>query len=140
MLATAQQIRKPSATAHEAYKQTQVQTADKARLVVLMFEGVMRFCKTLEKNIKEDKIADSYYYQTKALQVMAELTNSLDTENEELGKVLFNLYEYITVKIAKVNVRDKDTRSLVEVIEILADLLNTIKQAFGLKTKLMERG
>ena len=135
MLATAQQRQMPSANAHEAYKQTQVQTADKARLVVLMFEGVIRFCKTLKMNIEEGKINDGFYHQTKALQVMAELSNSLDPDNEELGKVLFNLYEYITVEIAKVNVRNKDTRILVEVTEILEDLLNTIKQAFGLKTK-----
>jgi flagellar biosynthetic protein FliS len=103
-----------------------------------MFEGVIRYCNTLKSNIEEGKIEDSYYHQTKALNVMAELTNSLDAENTELGKTLFNLYEYITVEIAKINVREKDTSKLIEVTEILQDLLNTLKQAFGLKTNIGE--
>ena len=101
MLATTQQTYKRTATAHETYKQTQVQTADKAHLVILMFEGVIRFCKTLKLNIEEGKIEDSYYHQTKALQVMAELSNSLDSENTELGRILFNLYKNVTVEIEK---------------------------------------
>ena len=125
MLATAQQTYKRSEAAHQSYKKTQVQTADKARLLILMFEGVIRFCKTLKMNIEEGKVEDGYYHQTKALQVMAELSNTLDSDNSELGKVLFNLYEYITVEIAKINVRNKEIENLVEVTEILEDLLNT---------------
>jgi flagellar protein FliS len=135
MLATADQTYKRSTTVHQTYKQTQVQTADKERLVILLFEGAIRFCKTLKMNIEKGKVEDSYYHQTKALQVMAELSNSLDSESTELGKVLFNLYEYITVEIAKINVRNKETGNLVEVTEILQDLLNTLKQAFGFNTK-----
>jgi flagellar protein FliS len=133
MLATTQY--KCNNSAHQSYKQTQVQTADKNRLLILMFEGAIRFCKTLKVSIDEGKIEDSYYYQTKALQFMAEITNSLNSEDTELGKTLFNLYEYITVKIAQTDVKKKETKDLVEVTGFLQELLTTLKQAFGIKTK-----
>jgi flagellar protein FliS len=133
MQAAAQHIQSQTNSVHQTYQNTQVQTADKSRLVILMFEGVIRFCKTLKKNIEDGNIEDSYYYQTKSLQVMAELSISLNSEDTELGKILFNLYEYISVEIAKINVRNKETKSLVNVTEILEDLLITLKQAFGFK-------
>jgi len=135
MLATAQNTHKQSTAAHQRYRQAQVQTADKSRLAILLFEGVIKECKTLKLKIEGGNIEDSYYHQTKALQFMAELSNSLDSEKSELGRILFNLYEYITVQIAKINVRNKETRDLVDVTEILEDLLNTIKRAFGYTNK-----
>jgi flagellar protein FliS len=135
MLATAQVRRTSSDNAFQTYKQTQVQTADKAQLVILMFEGAIRFCKTMKLNIHEGNIKDCYYYQTKALQVMTELSNSLNSKDTKLGKTLFNLYEYITVELAKINPVDKDSTKLVEVTGILEELLVTLKQAFGFKIK-----
>ena len=120
-------------TAHQTYQQTQYKTVDKSRLLVMMFEGVIRFNKLLKINMEKGNVNDCYYYQTKVLQFMAELTNSLNPEIE-LGQVLFNLYEYVTVEIGKINVRNKETDKLVEITNILEDLMNTLKKAFGIKT------
>jgi flagellar secretion chaperone FliS len=139
MLATAQKRYNYSDTAHQTYKQTQVQSADKSQLVILMFEGAIRFCKTLKLNMEEGEIPDCYFYQTKILQVMTELTHSLNSEDTDLGKTLFKLYEYITISVAKLNVRSIETKKLVEVTGILEQLLETLKQAFGIKIKLNER-
>jgi len=138
MLATSQPKFICNDGAHQKYKQTQVQSANKEQLVILMFEGAIRFCRTMKLKIDEGNIKDSYYYQTKALQVMAELANSLNAEETELGKTLLKLYEYITVEIAKINPVNKNSKKLIEVTGILEELLTTLKQAFGYKIKLAE--
>jgi flagellar secretion chaperone FliS len=118
--------------AHQTYKQNQIQTCDKSKLIIMLFEGAIRFSKLLKTHMLNGNVSESYYNQTKALQVMAELTNSLNEKDTELGKVLFNLYEYIIVQIAKIQVRDRDTKNLDNLIEILIDLKETIKQAFDI--------
>jgi len=134
MLATTQQSYGMNSIAHNTYQQTQVQTSDKSKLVVLMYEGAIRYCRTLSSNIENGKVEDALYHQTKALQVLNEMMNSLNSDDSELGKILFNLYEYLTVEIADINVRNKETGRLIEAIGILEDLFNTIKQAFGYKS------
>lgn len=106
------------------YQQTQIATSDGGRLVVMLYEGAIRYL-----DLAVDKMHFSTYDQVnlnlqKATEILDELRGSLNLEaGGELALRLKSIYTYMIERITKGNM-DKKKEPLAEVRALLEDLLS----------------
>jgi flagellar secretion chaperone FliS len=91
-------------TATRQYLITQIQTASKERLVLLLFDGAIRFCEQGRIALTAKQIEPAHIALTKAQEIILELAYGLDREQggaiaENLGK----LYAYCLQRLVQAN-------------------------------------
>jgi len=104
------------------YKATQVNTADQGKLVLMMYDGAIRFVEIAKRKLQENDIAGKGVYISKAEAVISELMASLNMEQGgEIASSLEKLYAFMNrqLRIANVN---KDIKPLDIVLKILGEL------------------
>ena len=111
----------------QAYQNTAVTTQSKGRLVVMLYEGAIRFIKLAIKAIDARHFEDKGKYLSKAQDIIFELNAVLDMDaGGEIAQNLRSLYMYMNRRISEANVSlDKDI--LNEVISLLDELNSSWK-------------
>ena len=108
------------------YKKTEVTTADHGKLILMMYDGAIKFIEIAKNKLKENDMAGKGMYISKAEGVVSELMASLNMEGGgEIALSLEKLYAFINrqLRIANVN---KDIKPL----DISVKLLKTLKEAW----------
>ena len=106
-----------------AYKDNTVTTQSRGRIIVLLYEGAIKFCKHAIAEIEKKDWAKKGEYINKAIDVINELNACLDTEaGGEIAKNLRGLYVFMTRHLGQANLR-RDPQRIREVIGILEELL-----------------
>ncbi len=107
----------------KAYQETSVTTQSKGRLVVMLYEGAIKFMKLAIKELEaEDYEAKGRYIQ-KARDIINELNTVLDMEaGGEIAENLRKLYLFMDKNLSEANTK-KDTARIQEII-VLAEELN----------------
>ena len=112
----------PYAKSNKAYKQAAVNTEDQGTLILMLYDGAIRFCKTAIMKHKKGDIEAVHHNLVKAKDIVAELLSSLDADKAgEIGQNLNNLYVYLFNKLIDANVQ-KDMAIVAEVEELLAEM------------------
>lgn len=108
------------------YLRTQVETATPGQLVVLLYDGAIRFLHKALDGFDQTNISERM--QTinanllRAQDIVVELTACLDMEaGGEIATNLFRLYEYMHQLLIRANVK-KDPDPIHEVIELMEGL------------------
>lgn len=105
-----------------AYKQAEVSTSDRVRIVGLLYDGAINFIKIAEKKIQDNDIAGKGLFIVKATAIITELSNSLDSEKGgEIAANLHKLYDFVVDRLISANMNNdiKSLHEAVNVIEIL---------------------
>ena len=90
--------------AFQKYKTTSVQSASKEKILLLLYEGAIKFMKLAIHAAEEKKIADRGINIGRAYDIILELNNTLDHRvGGEISKNLEQLYMYITEQLTKAN-------------------------------------
>lgn len=84
---------------YQAYKKTQVQTADQGRLVLMCYDGTINFLRRAQKAHAEKNIVSRNEFLTKAQNVLWELINGLNFQAGEIAYNLESLYNYMIRRI-----------------------------------------
>ena len=107
---------------HKQYISTQVSTADRLQLVVMLYDGAITFLKQAKEKMAAQDAAGKGLYIGKALDIVAELNASLNfQEGKEVAANLFHLYNFMTAHLTRANL-NWDTAALDEVVKMLAQL------------------
>lgn len=104
--------------AAQLYKQNSVQTASPAKIILMLYDGAVKFCNIAQEAIEENDIEKANTNIQKAQKIIVQLRVSLDTKypvSQEFDRV----YDYIYRRLVEANMK-KD-------IEILNDALKHIK-------------
>ena len=118
----------PGQTAHEQYKQVQVKTANKGKLVVMLYQGCIKFLRLAKKNIEKNNIESSHNYIIRSQDIILELMNTLDMEKgSDIANNLYQLYDFMNRKLIEANV-DKDIDKIEIVEDMMLELLDSWKQ------------
>ena len=118
----------PGQTAHKQYKQVQVKTANKGKLVIMLYQGCVKFLRLAKKSIKEEKIEDANNYIIRSQDIIRELMNTLDMEKGgEIANNLYQLYDFMNRKLIEANV-NKDIEKIEVVEDMMLELLDSWKQ------------
>jgi flagellar protein FliS len=75
------------------YRDVQVLTADKLRIVIMLYEGVLRFNRGAQQAIKDGEIELRNYNINRSIDIITELRDALDMEvGGEIAQKLLSLY------------------------------------------------
>jgi flagellar protein FliS len=106
----------------ETYQETAVCTQSKGRLIVMLYDGAIRFLKQAVVALEEKDYAAKGVLLTKAMDIIFELNTILDMEQGgEVSQNLRSLYNFMHRHLSEANVK-KDPRMIQEVITLLEEL------------------
>ena len=104
------------------YRQTQVTTVDKGRLIVLLYDGAIKFLNQAKECASGGDIAGKSNNINRALDIVAELNQSLNmTEGGDISKNLRQLYLFWSEHLIQAKIK-KDTKNVDDVIRMLTSL------------------
>jgi len=110
------------AQAYNAYKENEVYTASKIKLVVMLYDGAIKNLKLAEIAINEKNIEKTNEYIKKAQDIIIEFMNTLNFEQGgQIASDLYKLYDYLYYKLVRANI-DKDIDAIREVKRFLEEL------------------
>jgi len=106
---------------HAAYRNTQVSSASPLRIVILLYEGAVRFMMQAEQNFDSPSVRGMAL--GRAHSIVAELLSALNhDEGQDISRNLDGLYNYALDEITRANV-DSDPKAVASVIDVLKTLL-----------------
>ncbi|TJY41955.1 flagellar export chaperone FliS [Cohnella pontilimi] len=111
----------------QKYQQSSVQTASPAQLVLMLYEGAIRFVKHAIDGIDNRDIEKANTNFIKAQRIINELTASLDYQYP-ISTDLARIYEYMTHQLIQANTK-KSKQPAVEVLSYLMELKEAWSQA-----------
>ena len=116
---------------YRAYYQTNVQTSDQLTLIIMLYDGMVRFLRKAESRAEANDIEGTHNYLMRSKDIVNELLSTLRVENTgEIGQNLRELYLYMFRRIVEANLR-KDPeviRELIKVAETLRQGWNQLRQ------------
>lgn len=113
------------ANAQNVYRNNQVTTAPKKKLLIMLYDGAIKNLKIAEQAIENKDIQASNTNIIKAQNIIMEFMHTLDFEaGGEIANNLYQLYDYMYLKLVRANI-DKDIEAIKEVRKYLEDLRDT---------------
>ncbi len=114
--------------AAQAYFQTQVSTTSQGQLLIMLYDGAIKFLNQAKDKIDQRDYAAKGILISKALDVINELDGSLNPEQgPELAENLHKLYFYCSTRLLNANLK-MDIALIDEVIRILGGLRSAYAQ------------
>jgi flagellar protein FliS len=111
--------------AQQQYVTTQVGTADRLQLVIMLYDGAISFLGQAREKMAAQDAAGKGLLIGRALDIIAELNASLNFQaGQELATNLFHLYNFMTSHLTKANI-NWDLQALEEVLTMLQQLRET---------------
>ncbi len=104
----------------DTYRKNNVNTASPGKLLLMLYEGAIKFCRLAEMAIEESNIEKRHNNLFKAKRIIKELAFTLNRDvdfSEELGA----LYAYMEKELTLANIQN-DKQKVADVQEILEDL------------------
>jgi flagellar protein FliS len=90
---------------YQKYKSTQITSASKEKLLLMMYEGAIKFTKVAIKAAEEKRIAERCESIGRAFDIVLELNNTLDHKlGGEISTRLEQLYMFMTDQYSKANI------------------------------------
>lgn len=120
---------------YDQYKQTQITTANQGKLIVMLYDGAIKFL-----NIALDNMSPKTYDVVntniiKAQDIITELLLSLNMdEGGEISQNLFNLYMYFKRQLLDANIR-KDAEIIKHTLKLLKELREAWDQISANETR-----
>lgn len=107
---------------YQKYKSTQVVSASREKLLLMMYEGAIKYNKLAIRAAEEKKIAERCTHIGRAFDIVLELNNTLDHKvGGEISKSLEQLYMFITEQYTKANMTGdpEPLRASLKILETL---------------------
>jgi len=106
----------------KAYQKVQVMTADSVRLVVMFYEGVVKFNRMAVMAIENNDIENRSLYINRSAAIISELCSALDLERgAEVALNLRDLYIYCLTRLSEANNKNS-TKIIDEVTHIFLEV------------------
>lgn len=109
-----------------AYQKTNVTTAKRGDVLLMLYEGCIKFVRLAREKMIANKVSEKGKYISKALAIISELINTLDHEKGgQLSADLESLYMFIMDKLIEANCSNK-----VEDLDAVEKILKTLQTAW----------
>lgn len=113
---------------YESYRQTKISTASQGKLILMLYDGAVKFLNIANEAIPKKDFSTSNANIIKAQNIITELMISLNMEVGEIARNLYSLYDYMNHRLIQANVK-KDSKIINEVKGMLIELRETWDQA-----------
>ncbi|HOS93856.1 MAG TPA: flagellar export chaperone FliS [Armatimonadota bacterium] len=112
--------------AYQNYRRTAVETASRGRLILLLYDGLLRFLEQARTELAERKPKEAHFALIKAQNVLSELMASLDLDQGgEIARNLLAIYEFMFMQLV-----DANFRKSAEPVDEVVDLVRTLREAW----------
>lgn len=116
------------AYAQNAYRNNQILTAPQNKLVLMLFDGIVRNINMAKLAFEDKDLAIFNEHLIKAQDIIMELMTTLNFEaGGQVAEGLYKMYDYMYFKLIKANV-EKNMEYLDEVLKYAEDLRDTWAQ------------
>jgi flagellar protein FliS len=107
------------------YLEMRVNTASKEQLLLMLFDGAIRFTEQARQKLDENEIEPAHNFLLKAQRIMVELMSSLDRGiGDDLYNNLIGLYNFVYFRLVNANLQH-NTTAIDEALTILGSLRET---------------
>lgn len=114
--------------AHATYQNVQITTTDRGRLLLMMYEGAIKFLKQSKAGLEEKDIAKFCRFLSKGQAIIAELMNTLDFEKGgTIARDLDRLYDFMLFYLSEANLY-RDAERVNRVIQLLDIIYSAYKE------------
>lgn len=114
--------------AAQNYRTHAVSTQDSGKLVVMLYDGAVKFLKIAEEKLAEGDFETKGIYVGKAQDIVAELNNCLDLESGgELAQNLQALYNFVHRRLSSANAK-RDSKEIRQCRDLLVELRDAWKE------------
>ena len=125
---------------HNQYRRNAISTSSQGRLIIMMYEGAIKFTNMAIQSIDKGDIAGQGKYISKTHDIISELSLALDMEKGgEVAVRLESLYQYILNQLTIANVKS-DRKTLENIIKILSPLNKAWDEVFHASTNTEKSG
>ena len=119
---------------HNQYRRNEISTSSQGRLIIMMYEGAIKFASMAIQSIDKGDSVRQGEYINKTHDIINELSLALDLKKGgEVALRLESLYQYILSQLTLANIKS-DREALKTVIKILGPLSEAWEQLFHLTT------
>ena len=109
--------------AKNAYHQNAINFQTQGNLIVMLYEGAIRFIDTAIEEIEKKNFEKAHENIIKAERIISELSRTLDLSTGEISKQLLMMYDYMLCQLIQANIsKNKDPERLLEVRGLLAEI------------------
>jgi len=120
---------------YNQYKTTQITTANQGKLIVMLYDGAIKFLTIALENIEPKKYDIVNNNIIKAQDIITELLLSLNMdEGGEISRNLFSLYMYFKKQLLEANIK-KDPVIITHTIKLLKEMREAWDQISANETK-----
>ncbi len=120
---------------YNQYKQTQITTANQGKLIVMLYDGAIKFLTIALDNMEPKKYDIVNNNIIKAQDIVTELLLSLNMdEGGEISRNLFSLYMYFKKQLLEANIK-KDPQIITHIIKLLKELRDAWDQISSNETR-----
>jgi flagellar protein FliS len=109
------------ANPYQNYIRQEVEGATKGKLVLLLYDGAIKFMRLSNLAIEEGNIPEAHNNIMKAQNIIYELMASLNMEAGEVSQNLLRLYDFMIWTLIEAN-KSKDGTKVSSVIKIMREL------------------
>jgi flagellar protein FliS len=114
-----------------AYQDSAVTTQSKGRLIVLLYDGAIKFMKLAIRELEANNYEAKGQYINKAQDIINELNAVLDMNaGGEIATNLRKLYCFMNNRLSEANIKH-DSKMIREVIELMEELNQSWKAITG---------
>ena len=107
---------------YKAYSKTDVNTSDQLTLIIMLYEGLLRFLKKAMIKIEENDVEAAHIYFVRSKEIVNELLSTLHAEKGgDIGNNLRELYLYMFRRIVEANLK-KDMEISKDVYQVAKTL------------------
>lgn len=104
------------------YQDYAIETQNRGKIVVLLYDGAIKFLKLAIKEIENGNLYEKGQYIGRAQNIINELNSALDMEvGGEIAENLRSLYVFMTTHLSEANMK-ADPEKIQETISILEEL------------------
>ncbi|OAB41859.1 flagellar export chaperone FliS [Paenibacillus antarcticus] len=112
---------------YDKYRQSSVQTSNPAQLVLMLYDGAIRFVKAGVEGIRNSDLQKANDNLGKAQTIISELMSTLD-HSYDISKNLYSLYDYMNFLLIQSNIK-KVIEPAEEALSYLLNLRETWLEA-----------
>lgn len=107
----------PNGNPYSTYKQTAVETSTTEKLLIMLFNGGIKFLKLAEQALEEKNYFEAHNSLTRVQDILSELMVTLDMKKGgEIAVNLYELYSFYRNEVIEANMK-KDRARLKPVLE-----------------------
>ncbi|MEA3423538.1 MAG: flagellar export chaperone FliS [Bacillota bacterium] len=115
-----------AANAYKTYETNSVKTAPPKKLLIMLYEGAIKFCRLAEMAINENNIERRNENLKKAQDIITELQVTLNHDAGEIAEKLEMLYSYMNSELVQANINNDVTK-----IIFVREMLDELKEAWN---------